>query len=234
MSAFIVSEDQWQTVDNQVNSFKAKWFPKLSPETVELHGVDIAYGKKVFRSLGPAGTLQLLDEVYRLIAGFDCTLVAVIVDKKRCWAGVSPFVWAHRLLFERFCKFLEKKNTARVAQNLAPHYGLMMIDSISVRFDNKTRTLLREFFKTGTLYLTNEFLIDDMHFVESQYRNMSQITDLVAYCLGRTEFIKANPTRTTTALDKTMMSAFNTLRPKFDTDQAGRVRGCGIKRFPIT
>ncbi len=234
LSAFIINEDQWQIVDTEVNSFKTKWFPKLSPENVELHGVDIAYGKKVFRSLGPAGTLQLLDEVYRLVAGFDCTLAAVIVDKNRCWSGVSPFVWAHRLLFERLCKFLKKKNTVRVAQNLTPHYGLMMIDSISIRFDNKTRALLRGFLKAGTHYLSNEFLIEDPLFVNSQYRNMAQLTDLVVYCLGRSEFIRTNPTRTQTSRDKIMMSGFNTILPKFDTNQAGRVWGCGIKRFPPT
>ena len=78
----------------------------------------------------------------------------------------------------------------------------------------------------GTYFQKSAFLIEDPFFVKSHFRNMSQLADLVVYCvMKRHREIR-------TARDKLFDPFFELIKQKFDTNEVGRLYGCGIKIFP--
>ncbi|RLI48839.1 MAG: hypothetical protein DRO73_08135 [Candidatus Thorarchaeota archaeon] len=234
-AAFILLDSEWQSVDNAVNSLKAKWFPNLPPEDVEIHAYEVIQQKGVYRSLGREKSLKLLENVFELIAKINCTLIASVIHKRKLWKikdreGVE--LWSHRLLFERVCKFLEKENNRRMSMNQPPEYGILLIDSVNTRYDNAVRRKYSEFFKHGTLYQTNEDLIENPLFVNSQYRNMSQLVDVVAHMVNRYTNLRGKPQEKWNDVDYVIERGFRVIQQRFDTDESGKLKGCGIKHFP--
>lgn len=231
-AAFIINEDQWQFVDNEVNNLKTNFFPNLKPEDIELHAYEITSQKRVYRTLGQAKSLSLLEDIFDLIGTIDCTLIGIVVDKTRCFAYVDIDLWSHRLLFERLCKYLEKANSKRINAGLPPEYGLLLIDSVQTVFDNAVRRKYKRFFSHGTYYLQNSYLIEDPLFVNSYYRNMSQLVDNVAYCLRRHFESRSLPSSQRTVIDDVVKEGLQSIKPRFDTCASGKIMGCGIKIFP--
>ena len=152
---------------------------------VELHAKDIFHRKRLFSTLDTTQIFRLLDDIYTLISRINCVLIAVLIQKGRiCKNKIDLELWGYRLLFERLCKYLEMKNKELVDQGLRNEYGIMLIDSINDQYDTKLRRKLLSFLTTGT-YIKNKYLIEDPLFVKSHYRNMAQLTDLIAYCVRR-------------------------------------------------
>lgn len=63
--------------------------------------------------------------------------------------------------------------------------GIMLVDSINPKYDNKIRMKIRTLFMTGSKYQKNNYLIEDPVFTDSSYRHMSQMVDCIAYCIRR-------------------------------------------------
>jgi len=112
-AAFILLDREWQSVDNAVNSLKAKWFLNLPPEDVEIHANEVIQQKGIYRSLGRKQSLELLEDVFELISQINCTLITSVIHKRKLHNirdSKDIELWSHRLLFERICKFLKKEN----------------------------------------------------------------------------------------------------------------------------
>ncbi len=234
-AAFILLDDMWQSVDNAVNSLKMRWFPNLPPGDVEIHAYEVIQQKGIYKSLGKKKALKLLEEVFELISQIDCTLIASVIHKhklRKIKNRDDIELWSHRLLFERVCKFLEKENDRRMRTNQPPEYGILLIDSVNTRYDNTVRRKYNEFFKYGTLYQTNEYLIEDPLFVNSQYRNMSQLVDVVAHLVNRYTIMRRKPKAQWSDIDYVIEKGFQILNQQFDRGKSGRLEGCGIKHFP--
>ena len=232
-AAFILLDDDWQSVDNSVNALKAKWFPSLPPSDVEFHAYEIVQQKGLYKSLGQAKSFSLLQDLYDLIAQTNCTLVASVIFKKRLWKLKTQDeieLWSHRFLFERVCKYLDKDNAKRIQRNESPHYGILLIDSVNSKYDNTIRRKYHSFFEWGTYFQSNTYLIEDPLFVDSQYRNMSQLVDLVAYTINRRTNAKQKVNKS--IIDQVAMKGYQTILPKFDKSVKGRFDGYGIKYFP--
>lgn len=218
-----------------MNSLKAKWFPHIEPSNIELHAWHIINQKGIFKLLGRKKSLDLLEESFHLIAQIDCTFVASVIHKSRCYSRLSTDdieIWSHRLLFERICKYLAKENAKRISANQTPEVGILLIDSIETKYDNKIRRIYRDYLRTGTYYITNQYLIEDPLFVDSQYRNMSQIVDIVAHLVNRYTNLKTKPKATWNDIDDVIARGYQIVKSRFDTCPNGQIFGCGIKHFP--
>ena len=233
-AAFAIIDDDWQSVDNAVNGLKMKWFPDLPPSEVEFHAYEIVNQKRMYKSLGKDVSLLILEEIYELIANIDCTLLASVIHKRKLYKLKDQDVielWSHRFLFERVCKFLDKENARRISSNESPQYGILLIDSINTRYNATIKRKYQNFFNKGTHFQQNEYLIEDPMFVDSQYRNMAQLVDVVAYTVNRrTNVISKTSNRN--QVDEVIKTGYQTILPKFDTGSSGTVDGCGIKHFP--
>ncbi len=176
-----------------------------------------------------------MEESFHLIAQIDCTLVASVIHKSRCFSRLSTDdieLWSHRLLFERVCKYLEKENAKKISANQTPEFGILLIDSIETKYDNLVRSKYKRFLRTGTHYIDNKYLIEDPLFVNSQYRNMSQIVDIVAHLVNRHTNLKTKSKAAWNDIDAVIERGFKIVYPRFDTGPTGKVLGSGIKHFP--
>jgi len=222
-------------VDNEVSALKTKWFPHLEPSVIEIHAWHIINQKGIYRTIGRANSLQLLTEVFELISKTDCNIVASVIHKSKIYARLTDDdidLWSHRLLFERVCKFIEKDNSKKISIGQPADYGILLMDFVNPNYHSKVRKKYRRFFGRGTHYLQNQYLIENPLFVDSQYRNMSQLVDIVAHLINRYTNLRKKPRSTWTDVDQVIYQGYQILKPRFDKGANGQINGYGIKYFP--
>ena len=106
-------------------------------------------------------------------------------------------------------------------------YGILIIDSINPRYDNKIRVKIRCLFENVTKYEKNQHLIEDPISVDSSYRHLSQLVDFVAYCIRR-NFRKAEVDEWER---ETFEAFFKMMEPNLLKNRCGS-EGYGLKIFP--
>jgi len=230
LASLIAHEQQWQYIDNKVREIKIKHFPRLNPEDIELHAKDILNRKGVFKRLDWDEIYAIFDDVFAFIsdADTDICIIAVVILKERMFRGKDIEKWAYRLLVERINTFLDKNNETRILASMAPEFGIMIIDSCGFKRDARLRKKITGMLKSGTHYSDLKYLIEDPLFTDSKWRILSQLVDCVAYAI-RKHF--RNPPKPSFH-DKNWEKYFKLINNKFDTDESGRIDGCGLKVFP--
>ncbi len=226
LCALIVNEHDWQPLDNRIKTTKISHFPSLNDEDVELHAKVLVNGKEVFSSLSKAKREQLYHDALDTMQVSDVVIVASMIRKAMLKKKIDLELWGFRLLFERICWVLDKKNAELSAKGLANEYGILLIDSVRPSYDLKVRRKLLGFLRSGTYYVNNRFLIEDPIFVSSQYRNLSQLVDLSAWVIRR-KFRPSNSSK-----DVLADSLFPHIEGKLDRDSSGNWNGVGLKIFP--
>lgn len=227
LAGVCIHENSWQLIDNEVKKIKIKYFPKLDPDDVEFHTKAIAQGEDIFKTMKLDERMKTLNDIYTLISKIDCTLFAVLIDKKKAYTNKFDVEhWGLKLLFERFCIYLEKENKKNIKKGSPTECAILLIDSIQNNYDLKIRGKLLVWIRRGTEYHTNKYIIEDPIFVTSSYRSISQLVDSVAYCVRR-KFRHSN-----TKLDPYFNDFFKIIHDKFDKNDKGKVDNAGLKIFP--
>jgi len=227
LAGFCIHENSWQTIDNEVKKLKIKYFQNLNPDNIEFHVKEISQGEGLYKKMNLKQRMKILDELYTLISKLDCTLIAVLIDKTKAYSNKFDVdYWGLKLLFERFCIYLEKENKKKIANGSPTECALLLIDSVNNKYDLKIRKKLLPWIRKGTEYHTNYYIIEDPIFITSSFRSMSQLADSIAYCIRR----KYRPS--TKTLDKYFDKFYSTILPKFDTDRNGNIINAGLKIFP--
>lgn len=233
LSAIIVNESNWTMVDNKVKSIKLTHFPNIPDSKVEFHAKDMENNTGIYKNMTHNQILNIFDSIYGLFASqqypdFPASLISIVVQKgnlrKR---DLDLEVWAHRLIYERLNKFINKKNQLAISNGKYVEYGLMIEDTEGTKKDENLRNKLRRMLIEGTLYSTLDYLIEDPFFTDSKWRNLSQLVDCVAYCVRR-EY-KLNQTQ---EKKKVWDRYFKIISNRFDKTVSGSYNGYGIKIFP--
>ena len=199
LASIITNERHWQTIDNAVKQIKLKHFPGLPDADVELHAKDMINHDGIFRSLSWTKIYSILDDVFALIAAPNTALsiIAVLINKTKLHPSKDIEVWAYRLLLERIQKFIEVQNSNAIQSNVPIEFGIMIMDSESPLKDQHLRRKLYSMLKFGTFYSQLTYLIEDPLFTDSKWRNLSQLSDCVAYCVRKHH--RTNPTSSLSA-----------------------------------
>jgi hypothetical protein len=228
LAALTINEKDWQAVDNKVKLLKIKHFPTLNPDSFELHTSDIMNHEDMYKKIPLEARLRLVEDMLTIISDIDCTLTAVVIYKQKIWKpDLDVDTWALRLLFERLCWLLEDKNKPTVSSGKPVEYGILLIYSITKKYDAKIRDKILCLFRNGTYYMSNKYLIEDPLFVESKYRHLSQLVDCAAYCIRRKYRTPPRPD------EQEIYDRFNRLiEDKFLKDKHGQFLGHGLKFFP--
>jgi len=228
LSGIIVNETNWTYIDNKVNEIKIKHFPKMEPDKVEIHAKDMVNRDNVFKNLTYSQIFDIFTDVYNLIGDPDSNLkiISILIQKDKLdHTKKKPFdveEWGHRLIIERIEKYLEKINKS----SSIDQFGLIIEDTVSPKYDERTRNKVHAIMAYGTLYSKINYLIEDPLFTDSKWRNLSQLVDCVAYCVRREFMDKQAP-----AKKKIWNNYFNTISINFDSN--GRsYYGYGLKKFP--
>lgn len=222
LSAFIVHERDWKDIDKAVNDVKRQYFPKIMPHELELHAIDILHRKRAFRGVDKNQKYNLFANCYSLINESPCHVISVVIRKKLITKNRFDCEnWGFRLLFERFERFLEGQAEGE--------YGLMLIDSVTPKIDKQTRKKIMEMCLDGTKYRKNQRVLEDPIFVYSHHRNMSQLADLVAFCVGRIHRPSPKPNIT----DAKFGGYYKLIQERFHRNPyTGEINGYGLKIFP--
>ncbi|TET91106.1 MAG: DUF3800 domain-containing protein [Methanomassiliicoccales archaeon] len=228
LSSLIVNEGEWYEVNEKVLDLKKKWFPDTDPDQVELHAKDIVHSSKEFCGLKLPKCFELLGDIYQLIEESTMSIVSVVIVKNKIRKKDFDIEsWALRLLYERLNMFLKRVNREAEGTSRPREFGLMLVERVQPAFDLKVRKKMTEYFREGTMFTgRTEFLIEDILFVESHFRNLSQLADCVAYCVRR----KLRPSNTWR--DEYFDIFFERIVDRFNKNDEGEYMGPGLKIFP--
>ncbi|MCL2143106.1 MAG: DUF3800 domain-containing protein [Methanomassiliicoccaceae archaeon] len=224
LAALIINEREWKNVDNKVKDIKKKYFPGRDPESFEIHATDIINKKSTFKSMHLNTRLELMTDILKVISEIDCRIVSVIIRKDMLYnPEFDVEMNAMKYLFERLCYFHNKANEAEELEE----YGLMLIDSVNPKYDNKMRARIKEWNLRGSEYNKSDYMIEDPIFVDSKYRHLSQLVDCIAYCVR-----KRYRSKTTDFKEKRTYEGFyNIIEEKF-LRKYSEIDGYGVKIFP--
>ncbi len=227
LSALTIHETNWQAIDNQVKQLKIKHFPAINPDQIEIHAKEIVSGQNIFKNLRWEQRMALFSDACQLVGNIDCTIISVLIDKARRYNNnFDCEAWCMQLLFERLCKYLDKVNEERVQSSKPSESAILLIDSIDPNYDKKVRARLLPWIRDGTTYCPNHSIIEDPIFVNSSYRNLSQLVDCVAYCVRRKHKVADKK------IDAVVNDCYEMIYPKFDKSKDGQVINFGLKIFP--
>jgi hypothetical protein len=141
----------------------------------------------IFKRLNWDEIYAIFDDIFLFLVQekTEICVIASVIMKKKMFVGKDIEKWAFRLLVERINKFLDKNNEQAILANMSPQYGIMIIDSCGLGPDNRFRSKIREMLRQGTYYSKLTYLIEDPLFTDSKWRNLSQLTDCVAYAVRK-------------------------------------------------
>ncbi|MHB8700059.1 MAG: DUF3800 domain-containing protein [Nitrososphaerales archaeon] len=229
VASVITQETNWQTIDNAVKRIKLTHFPSLPDSEIEIHAKDMLNHNGLFKQMSWDQIYAVFEDVFSLISDPDMEicLIAVQIDKKKLHRSKDIETWAYRLLFERINRFVERRNAELIEANFAHEYGIMIFDTEGEKKDQRLRAKLFDMLRTGTNYSDLSCLIEDPMFTDSKWRNLSQLTDCVAYCVKK-KFRANTPSIHTAHWD----SYFEKIKSRFDCNDRGIYEGYGLKIFP--
>ena len=229
--AYIIQEENFEFINNEFNKIKTDYFPHIDPDDLEIHATDLFNKKGPFKNLEAEKRWNFLKDIYTAISRFDGTIISIVIRKEKIFPNKQRSFditeWGYRLLFERLCKFLDKKNVEKISGNKPPERGLLLLDAINIKINNSLRRKILHILKSGSFYQPeNKWILEDVIFTNSAFRNCTQIADLIAYIIRRVY------RGSDTLIDIKSKEYFKLIELRFDKDSQGNYEGCGIKIFP--
>jgi len=222
LAALSINESAWKRIDKKVTDLKSKFFPELDPDSFEFHTTDMMHRRGVFRSLSIETRLMIIEGLLMIVSETGCHISSVIVKKDELEnSDLDVGMFSMKLLFERLCRFHDMANSKNSEED--EEYGILLIDSVNEKYDNKLRVKIRELCKKGSGRTKNRYLIEDPIFVDSKYRHLSQLADCVAYCIRRKHRGDLNNPKDGETFEKFY---------KIIEKGLPKCKRCGIKVFP--
>lgn len=228
LASLTINESAWKDVDGRVRGLKQKYFPNSIHDDIEIHATDIFNHKRAFKNMSLEKRLAVFADVMTIVSEIDCSLSAILIRKDELKSKTLEIdTYTLELLFERLCYYHSMANGENRMKGKDEQYGILMIDSVNSKYDNKVRTKIRSLFENGTKYVKNRYLIEDPIFVDSSYRHLSQLVDCVAYCIRR-NFRKVEADERER---ETFEAFFKMIEPKLLKNES-KSEGYGLKIFP--
>ena len=208
LSAIVVHESKWRKLNDRVLKFKEEEFPD-EDKYFELHMDEIASSRGNFSHISTKRRFSLVSKFAKYLGSEEIYLLSIVIDKKRITKKKKQneeFVerWAWRLLFERIETMLNE---------LSDNMGFITMDSENRYQDLRIRNKLHQFSDEGTQNINSTKLIPEISFTESQYSNLIQIVDFVAWTVRR-EYRHKTGSDKPKIKDKLARMVFKELRSK--------------------
>jgi len=149
-----------------------------------------------------------------------------LIVKSKLRKQIDLEEWGYRFVFERLNSYLDEQNDFLTQAGMPHEYGIMIMDTEGHKKDQKLRDKLSDMLNNGTFYSKLDYLIEDPLFTDSKWRNLSQITDCVCYCIRKQFRNNSNNIH-----KENWNKYFQLIEPKFHSKD-GNYRGYGLKVFP--
>ncbi len=232
IAAITIHESEYKHVEDELFKVKHRYFPDLDPKDVEIHATDIISRKGLFNKMDVATRLQLLKDVLNTLENIDSIVNCTVIRKDLLKGKVSDVDnVAYKFLFERLCMTHIKLNRNLIRNGSDPQFGILFMDSIQPKFDEKIKSRVRNMITEGTEHIVNDYIIEDVVFVDSRYRAMSQLADCIAYVMRRYHRLTfSDPVDDSELLF--YRECFDIIRPYIRKGPNGRIKGAGLKIYP--
>ncbi len=234
LASLTIHESEYKKAEKLLDGVKKKFFPNMNPKDLEIHAMDILSGKKQFQGLDVSVRLALLEDVLSIVSELECTINCTVFRKEllKDWSEDDINYTSFKYLFERLCRTHDTLNSQLRNKNRDyPQYGLIFMDHIQETVDRRIKEKFRKMMGSGTEYVKNSYLIEDMIFVDSQYRALSQIVDCIAYCVRRyhrLRFHSGSNTRELETYEKLYSIVYARIRGVNNKSK----KGIGLKIYP--
>ena len=219
-NALGINAADWKNINHKVNVLKTSVFQSSSAPVLEVKSNWIRFPKerekhKYLANLSIEELKQLSYGLMDIIVNNNCTLISTVVNKDSLlrYYGINkpePNIFAIQYLLERISLFM--------AYNYPDEQAIVIMDKCSDSIEkmlNRTHSLQIE---EGYSWKGIKNIIENIMFVDSQYNNFIQLTDLCAYNVNRA-FKDDNPN----------YPFFKMLLPKFAYNiKTGMINNAGI------
>ena len=219
-NALGINANDWKSINHKVNELKTAIFKTSAAPILEVKSNWIRFPRErekheYLANLSEVELTQLSCGLMDIIVNNNCTLISIVINKDSLLRhyGINkpePNIFAIQYLLERISLFME--------YNHPKEQAIVIMDKCSDSIEkmlNKTHTLQIE---EGYSWKALTNIIENIMFVDSQYNNFIQLTDLCAYNVNRA-FKDDNPDYT----------FFKRLLPKFAySKKTGNVKNVGI------
>lgn len=220
LTGIIVNEEDWVLVDNALTRIKLEFFPNFPPEDIEFHAKQIRNKNGIFSHLSNEQIKDMLLKFFHMISEMPIQILSVLVNKREILKRQIKFnpiedkSWEY--LLERFDMFIGNRNVGERTQ-----FGLAIIDSEGERYDTELRRKIRKIVKTGTNFHNFRYILEDALFTYSHWRNLTQIADMIAYCIVKQK-----------ESNQLFSECFKKIESKFYSNNGGSYNGFGLKIIP--
>jgi len=219
-NALGISASNWRNLNSEVNRLKFCIFDRPDAPILEVKSNWIRYPRErekheYLSSLSKEELAKLSVGLLDIITRNELVLISIVVNKDSLlrYYGLnspSPNVFAIQYLLERISLYMHYNQNDKQA--------IIIMDKCSDNIEkmlNQTHILQM---KEGYSWINNKSIIENLMFVDSQYNNLIQLTDLCAYNINRA-FRDDNPE----------YPFFKLLLPKFNINtQNGLINNAGI------
>ena len=219
-NALGINANDWKAINHKVNELKTAVFKTNSAPILEVKSNWIRFPKerekhKYLANLSKDELIQLSCGLMDIIVNNNCTLISTVINKDSLLRhyGINkpePNIFAIQYLLEKISLYM--------AYNHPDEQAIVIMDKCSDSIEkmlNRTHTLQVE---EGYSWKGIKNIIENIMFVDSQYNNFVQLTDLCAYNVNRA-FKDDNPE----------YLFFKMLLPKFAYNQkTGSLNNAGI------
>ncbi len=222
LTGIIVHEKDWITVDNALTKLKIEFFPTIPPEKIEFHAKEIRDGNHIYSHIDNEKRKELFMRFFEMIKDLPLSIISILVNKDEIikkqirFNPIGENSWNY--LLERFDNFVIESNRNTNKEE----FGLLIIDSEGEVPDTRLREMIRKTVKVGTGYhSTFKNIVEDALFTYSHWRNLTQIADMVAYCIVKNK-----------ESNILFSQCFRNLEEKFRKGSTGTYSGYGLKIIP--
>ncbi len=219
-NALGIDSKEWRIINNKVNHLKFCIFNSSNAPILEVKSNWIRQPQERIKhphlaNLSKEGLKELSLGLMEVICSNNCTLISIVVNKDSLlrYYGLNkpePNVFAIQYLLEKIALYMQYNQKERQA--------IVVMDKCSDSIEkmlNKTHTLQAP---NGYSWTNNKSIIENLMFVDSQYNNFIQLTDLCSYIINRA-FRDDNPD----------YEFFRMLLPKFNINiKNGLINNAGI------
>ena len=224
-----VNEIDWYNVDKRLNEIKQRHFPNQELNAIEFHAKDMINRKGIYKHMSWDNIYSFLNDLFKFIALNETCLsiIATIIKKDALVKKIDMEEWNYRFILERLNEYLISQNNLLSQSNNPPQFGILILDSEGSKRDGKLRNKLKNILEHGTRYSKLDYLIEDPLFTDSKWRNLSQVTDCIAYCI-RKKYRKNNANN----MHLSYWEYYYSLIESKFYSKDGQYLGYGLKIFP--
>ena len=186
-NALGINANDWKLINNQVNQLKSAIFKVAEAPILEIKSNWIRFPKErakrdYLANLSKEELSQLSNGLMDIIINNNCTLISMVINKDSL---LKKYGIKHPVANEFALEYLLERISIFMNYNHPKKQAIVIMDKCSDSIEQMLNKLHTLHLKEGYSWKGITNIIENLMFVDSQYNNFIQLTDLCAYNVNR-------------------------------------------------